>query len=165
MALNGSFVLNGADYSPLTFPGVGTFMAFSGSGEHRNNIKSAHIAKHGPLPPGRYWIVDREQGGLYAQTKAATKDLFNRVFSGAQFSRTEWFALMRDDYVIDDWTWFRGVERGLFRLHPGTISEGCITLHRNSDFALIRDRLMNTFLIDVPCRKNLKARGLIEVKA
>lgn len=163
MALNGTFILNGADYAPLHFPGVGTFMAFSGGGANRNNIRSAHIPRHGPLPPGKYWIVDREQGGIYARAKAATKDFYNYVFNGAQFGHWAWFALLRDDFVIDDITWFRGVERGLFRLHPGTVSEGCITLPRNADFALLRDRLTNTFLIDVPCRKNLKARGVIEV--
>mgnify|MGYP004717093105 CR=1 FL=1 len=30
MALNGKLLLNGADIAPLTFPGVGVFMVFSG---------------------------------------------------------------------------------------------------------------------------------------
>ena len=34
MALQGKFVINGADFSPLTFYGVGTFMAFSGNGDY-----------------------------------------------------------------------------------------------------------------------------------
>jgi len=30
MSLQGKFVINNADYSPLIFPGLGTFLAFSG---------------------------------------------------------------------------------------------------------------------------------------
>jgi hypothetical protein len=29
----------------------------------------------------------------------------------------QWFALYRDDGLIDDWTWINGVNRGDFRLH------------------------------------------------
>ncbi|QGY32623.1 tlde1 domain-containing protein [Pantoea cypripedii] len=60
--------------------------------------------------------------------------------------------------------WINGIQRGNFRLHPGMISQGCITLERNSDFAMIRNRLLHTPLTDVPCTRNLKARGFIEVK-
>nr|WP_015056327.1 DUF2778 domain-containing protein [Erwinia amylovora]CBX82652.1 conserved hypothetical protein [Erwinia amylovora ATCC BAA-2158] len=165
MALHGSFVLNGADYSPLTFPGVGTFMAFSGSGTNRNRASCAHIPTVGPLPTGKYWIVDRSQGGLFSQGLSASKDLFNKIFRDAQFGHSDWFALWRDDLSIDDWTWINSVKRGNFRLHPGTISEGCVTLRRNSDFALLRNMLLRTPLVDVPCMKNLKARGYIEVSS
>lgn len=33
MALQGRFILDDAEYSPLVFPGVGTFLAFSGNGQ------------------------------------------------------------------------------------------------------------------------------------
>ncbi|TPG59364.1 hypothetical protein [Ewingella americana] len=36
MALQGKFVINDADYSPLSFPGVEIFLAFSGDGVYRN---------------------------------------------------------------------------------------------------------------------------------
>ncbi|XXD07578.1 hypothetical protein ACMYSN_15655 [Klebsiella sp. R445] len=36
MALYGKMLLNGADIAPLSFPGVGTFMAFSGNGAYKN---------------------------------------------------------------------------------------------------------------------------------
>lgn len=36
MALQGKFVINDADFSPLSIFGVGTFMAFSGNGAYRN---------------------------------------------------------------------------------------------------------------------------------
>lgn len=31
MSLQGKFVINNADYSPLIFPGLGNFLAFSGN--------------------------------------------------------------------------------------------------------------------------------------
>ncbi len=65
MALHGTFVLNGADYAPLTFSGIGTFMAFSGSGSNRNQAGCTNVPTVGPLPVGKYWIVDREQGGIF----------------------------------------------------------------------------------------------------
>lgn len=104
MALNGTLILNGADYVPFNLYGVGVFMAFSGKGVYMNN------AACGAIPD-------------------------------------------------------RGVKRGLFRLHPGRISEGCITLVHNADHALIRDALMQTTPMPVSCMKSLMARGWIEVIA
>lgn len=37
MALNGKMLLNGADIAPLEFPGVGTFMAFTGNGAYKKS--------------------------------------------------------------------------------------------------------------------------------
>ena len=79
--------------------------------------------------------------------------------------KSDWFALWRDDRGIDDETWVEGVKRGNFRLHPGTVSEGCITIAHNSDFAMIRNALMNTSLVQVPCMRSLMARGWVEVVA
>lgn len=63
MALHGKFVINDMYYSPLSFPGVGTFLAFSGNGAYRNRGACAMIPKEGPVPAGKYWIVDRPEGG------------------------------------------------------------------------------------------------------
>lgn len=165
MALHGKFVLNDADYSPFTLYGVGTFFAFSGNGIYRNRGACSSVLKNGPLPTGRYWIVERGSGGFFSGLKANAQDTWNRVWNGATFGRDEWFALYRDEWGIDDGTWINNVHRGLFRLHPGHISEGCITIPHNSDYALIRNALMRTQPIHVPCMKMLKARGVIEVLA
>ncbi len=166
MALQGKFIINDADYSPLMIYGVGTFMAFSGGGAYRNRGGCAMIPNEGPIPPGKYWVVDRpDGGGIGSKAIAIGKDTFNKVFKGAEFTRFEWFALYRDDRGIDDGTWIRNVWRGHFRLHPGTISEGCITLPHNSDFALLRNALLRTQKIRVPCMKSLMAYGSIEVIA
>ena len=90
---------------------------------------------------------------------------WNKIRSGAEFGRDEWFALYKDDWGIDDYTWVEGVKRGNFRLHPGTLSEGCITLPHDSDFAMLRNALLRTQQIDVPCIRKLKAYGSIEVIA
>lgn len=119
----------------------------------------------GPVPAGKYWIVDRPEGGLRSQFNAGTRDIYNHVVRGAKFRHNEWFALWRDDWGIDDYTWIADVERGNFRLHPGTLSEGCITLPHDSDFAMLRNALLRTQQVDVPCMRKLKAYGTIEVIA
>lgn len=119
----------------------------------------------GPVPAGKYWIVDRPEGGLRSQVNAGIRDLYNHVVNGATFRHNEWFALWRDDWGIDDYTWIEGVKRGNFRLHPGTLSEGCITLPHDSDFAMLRNALLRTQRVDVPCTSKLKAYGTIEVIA
>lgn len=165
MALQGKVILNGADYAPFNLYGVGLFMAFSGNGVYRNKGACSAVKGDGPLPPGKYWIVDRGAGGFFSGLKAKGQDTWNKVRHGAEFGRDGWFALYKDDWGIDDGTWINGVHRELFRLHPGTLSEGCITIAHNSDFAKIRNALMNTSLIQVPCMRSLMARGWVEVVA
>ncbi|HCI6200261.1 TPA: DUF2778 domain-containing protein [Klebsiella variicola subsp. variicola] len=108
-------------------------------------------------------IVTRN--GLRAQVNAEEQDIYNCVVKSVSFRHSEWFALWRDDWGIDDYTWIEGVKRGNFRLHPGTLSEGCITLPHDSDFAMLRNALLRTQQIDVPCIRKLKAYGSIEVIA
>lgn len=59
MALHGKLVLNGADYAPFNLYGVSVFMAFSGNGIYRNKGACGAVKGDGPLPPGKYWIVER----------------------------------------------------------------------------------------------------------
>lgn len=163
MALHGKFLLNGADYAPFNLYGVGVFMAFSGNGIYRNHGGCRAVPFNGPIPPGKYWIVERGEGGFISRKIAGAKDLLNKIKDGAQFGHSDWFALYRDDLGIDDGTWVDGVHRGLFRLHPGTISKGCITIAHDSDYAMIRNALLRTAPIQVPCMRSLMARGWIEV--
>ncbi|HHW3939851.1 TPA: DUF2778 domain-containing protein, partial [Raoultella planticola] len=41
----------------------------------------------------------------------------------------------------------------------------CITLPHDSDFAMLRNALLRTQRVDVPCMSKLKAYGTIEVIA
>lgn len=165
MALHGKMILNGADYAPFNLYGVGVFMAHSGLGAYRNNANCMAIPYAGPTPPGKYWIIDRKEGSWLSQKREEIHDGFNKIIGRRAFGKTDWFALWCDDWDIDDYTWIDGVKRGNFRLHPGTVSKGCITIAHDSDYAMIHNALMNTSLIQVPCRRSLMARGWVEVIA
>ncbi|WP_166362573.1 DUF2778 domain-containing protein [Pseudomonas akapageensis] len=156
MALQGKFVVNNEEFSPLVIFGVGSFMAFSGQGAYRNQSGCGYIRGNGPIPAGRYWVVDRPVGGIRSQALAWVYDF------AAGSNRSEWFALYRDDGMIDDYTWVSGVNRGNFRLHPGTISEGCITLSQYSDFQSVRNASLRTSTVLVR-NTGLRAYAMIEV--
>ncbi|MDY0971762.1 DUF2778 domain-containing protein [Siccibacter turicensis] len=165
MALQGKFIINNADYSPLTFYGIGTFLAFSGNGIYRNRSGCKALPDEGPIPPGKYWILDRKKNDFWHSIIPGIKDWYSDAFKDAQFTHDDWFSLYRDDGGIDDSTWIDGVPRSSFRLHPGTISKGCITVVHNSDYAIIRNALLRTQRVPVPCMRNLSAYGYIEVIA
>ncbi|WP_413184039.1 DUF2778 domain-containing protein [Paraburkholderia sacchari] len=164
MAYHGKFLVNNALLSPLTIFGVGTFNAYSGNGIYRNRGGCTAIPENGPLPAGKYWIVDRPSGGIRSQVITEFKDTFNAI-KGRPSYHSEWFALYRDDGRIDDATWINGVERGQFRLHPmggDGLSLGCITLPSRVDFLRIRNALLHT--TKIPARNSgLNAYGSIEV--
>ncbi|WP_368542119.1 DUF2778 domain-containing protein [Enterobacter soli] len=165
MALHGKLILNGADYAPFNLYGVGVFMAHSGRGVHRNNGVCGAIPDSGPLPVGKYWIVDRLESNSLYQIALEIRDAVSSVTRRRQFGKSDWFALWRDDGLIDDYMWIEGLRRGNFRLHPGQASKGCITIAHNSDYAQIRNALINTPLIQVPHKKCFFARGWVEVVA
>ncbi|EOW6672402.1 DUF2778 domain-containing protein [Cronobacter dublinensis] len=165
MALFGKFTINNADFSPLLIYGVGTFMAFSGDSTYRNRGGCVALPDKGPLPPGRYLIVDRPQGGAGSRIRTQVIDAWNSV-AGVPSVHTQWFALYRADGLLDDYTWINEVKRGNFRLHPvggQGLSLGCITLQHSSDFALIRDALLATN--KVVMGKGILTYGEIEVVA
>jgi hypothetical protein len=164
MAYFGKFLVNNEPLSPLTIFGLGTFNAYSGNEQYRNRGGCTAIPDNGPIPAGKYWIVDRPTGGIGSQAFAWAKDEWNTAF-GHSSNHREWFALYRDDRVIDDVTWVNGVKRGQFRLHPAGghgLSLGCITLPSYSDFTKIRRALLHTTTI--PARNSgLRSYGNIEV--
>ncbi|NML30045.1 DUF2778 domain-containing protein [Paraburkholderia antibiotica] len=164
MAYTGKFLVNNTPLSPLTINGIGTFNAFSGDHQYRNRGGCTMVPNDGPIPAGKYWIVDRPTGGAGSQAYAWAKDTYNSMF-GKPSNHREWFALYRDDGAIDDWTWINGVKRGQFRLHPAGgqgISLGCITLPSHTDFMRIRNSLLHT--VTIPARHSgLQAYGTIEV--
>lgn len=83
-----------------------SFPAFSGLGKSANKRQFVCLKGAGPIPPGGYYIVAREPGGLLGPLR----DLFN--------VRSEWFALYADDGKVDDEMLCNEVKRGSFRLHP-----------------------------------------------
>jgi hypothetical protein len=164
MAVTGKFIVDNAWLSPLTINGIGTFHAYSGNDQYRNRGGCTAVPENGPIPAGKYWIIDRPTGGIRSIAVARIKDEWNTFF-GHPSNHREWFALYRDDAKIDDVTWVNGVKRGQFRLHPAGghgVSLGCITLPSRVDFLRIRNALLNTMTIPAGI-SGLNAYGTIEV--
>lgn len=138
MAIHCTFVLNGKPMSALTCPGVGVFPAFSGDGALRNQPSRVNVKDVGPLPPGRYFIVDRPSGGRLGGAQQSVRDF---VFGT---DHSTWFALFRDDGTHNDITWIERVQRGAFRIHPvgpANSSQGCVTLAHAKDFSRLSAKL------------------------
>jgi hypothetical protein len=130
------------------------FAAFSGLTQHRNRWSSACIPEAGPIPPGEYYILDRQSGGLIGPLK----DMFT--------GRDQWFALYAVDKKIDDEVLCMKVKRGLFRLHPKRVfgrSEGCIVIDKEPDFLLLRRIIKNASKFQIP-GTSIEAYGRVVVR-
>lgn len=90
------------------------------------------------------------------------KDTINSFYTDRTLPHNQWFALFRDDGLVDDYTWVHNVQRGEFRLHPGTLSQGCITLVHVTDFIVLRNALLRTQTVAIP-NAGLRAFGSVEV--
>ena len=123
--------------------------AFSGGGKHINNPNSQDVPNLGPIPKGSYYIVDRPKGGTLGFIRG--------------FRKRNWFALFANDRFVDDHTSVNGVVRSNIRLHPGTISEGCVTCIHERNFNNIRQRLLNSGTNLIPGR-NIPYYGTLTVK-
>ncbi|WKB52593.1 DUF2778 domain-containing protein [Eleftheria terrae] len=148
-----SFELNNQPMSAFKI-GAMSFPAFSGLGSSANQRALVCNKGTGAIPPGTYYIFDRETGG----TLGAIRNLFS--------DRREWFALYAADGKIDDETFCNEVARGNFRLHPkGPLgrSEGCITLNELTHFQQLRAILRSVAPEAVPGTQ-LKAYGRVVVK-
>lgn len=150
--LSCSFTLNGKPLSKLRI-GAKSFDAFSGMGVYVNQRQHACIPGRGPIPPGSYYIIDRESGGLLGPLR----NLFN--------DRSEWLALYADDGSVDDVVKCNDIARGNFRMHPKGplgISEGCITIEKPIEFNLVRSLIRSEKLQPIP-GSSLKAYAKVLV--
>lgn len=147
-----SFELNNQPMSALSVS-LMSFPAFSGLGSHVNQRASACIPDFGPIPPGTYYILDRQSGGFLGP-------LWDRV-RGSK----DWFALYANDGRINDFTFCNHVERGHFRLHPKVglgISKGCITIASQAHFNQLRSILKS--VKPVPVAGGIQAYGKVLVR-
>ncbi|MCF6325258.1 MAG: DUF2778 domain-containing protein [Gammaproteobacteria bacterium] len=147
------FELNGKPMSTF-WCGAASFPAFSGLEEQVNQRLFACAANSGPIPPGTYYIFDRQSGGLLG----SFRDMFN--------DHSNWFALHAIDGKIDDETYCNKVKRGAFRLHPKGdlgISQGCITIDSKADYQFLRGILKNSKQKPVP-GSELLAYGKVTVR-
>ena len=136
-----TYVLNGEPLSRLVCDGV-AYDAFSGdvAGNYVNDKRYQHVPKLGPLPLGKYYILDRESGGWLGWLKQPINDL------AVGTNRSEWLSLYRDDGIIDDQTSINNIQRGAFRIHPAgprRISQSCVTLTSQAAFDELRRSIKN----------------------
>ena len=149
-----SFELNNKPMSAFKI-GATSFPAFSGLRAHANRRVSICLAGFGPIPPGTYYIFDRQSGGVLG----AFRDMFN--------DHSDWFSLYAIDGKIDDETYCNKVKRGSFRLHPKGaegISQGCITIENRTDYHRLRAMLKGATPVAVPGGSSLKAYGKVVVR-
>ena len=142
------FELNG---QPLSYFQCGAtyFPAFSGLGSYVNKREAMCLPDWGPIPPGTYYIFDRETGGWLGALWEQIKD------------KKDWFGLYAIDGKIDDETYCNKVRRGEFRLHHGSASKGCITIVNSSDFQSLRTMLKGKTPSSVPGSKLLAYGKLV----
>lgn len=122
------FTLNDQPMSSLQL-GATVVPAYSGLGKYVNRRAYACSPGMGPIPPGAYYILDRQSGGRLNSIRS----FFH--------NKDSWFALYAVDGRVDDETFCDGIERGNFRLHPRGFtgrSEGCVVIDRVSDFQRLR---------------------------
>lgn len=154
-----TYVLNGEPLSRLVCDGV-SYDAFSGNASsYVNDVRYQNVPKLGPLPLGKYYILDRESGGYMGRIRQPVSDLI------AETDRSEWLSLYRDDGIIDDQTSINNIQRSAFRIHPigpKGISEGCITLFSPLAFESLRHYIRNRQGETLPGRK-IKYYGIVEV--
>ena len=150
---NCTYELNGQETSFLKC-GATSFAAFSGNKGHRNKRLSACIAGKGPIPVGKYYIIDRQSGGLLGPIR----DLFS--------GKDEWVAFYAIDKKIDDVVMCDKIKRGQFRIHPKgpmAISDGCIVINKQSDFNYFKTILKNSKKEKIP-GANIETYGVLTVK-
>lgn len=134
--------------------------AFSGKPHYVNNPANTAIKNAGPIPKGRYYIIGRQSGGRLGWLWDWAKDKASHV------QHDQWFALYRNDGVIDDYTFVHGVRRGNFRLHPDGrfgISEGCIAIQSPERFDQLRAYLMAQDAKAIP-GTNIRYFGTVDVR-
>jgi hypothetical protein len=160
MPVQCTFRLNKQQTSTLSCSGFGEVTAYSGQEDGRDNPTATSIIDVGPIPPGKYYLLDRQSGGrlgwfhdIVSQYNVFTTD------------RSKWFMLWNER--TGDTTFINGVRRGEFRLHPEgprRFSQGCITLPSQHEFDRL-ERYIRSRPADVPVPGTTsKAYGIVEVK-
>jgi Protein of unknown function (DUF2778) len=157
LMLQCTFKLNNKPMSELKIGAV-SFPAFSGKEDYLNKASLTCTPGYGALPVGRYYIFDRQSGGILGPLKEWLDMNGNH--------KREWYSLYAIDGDIDDDQVICGnIVRGQFRLHPkGRMgrSEGCITIDRPTDWHRIRSIFTDTPKVPVP-GSQLKAYGELTV--
>jgi hypothetical protein len=135
-----TYDLNGKPSSQLVCDGV-TYEAFSGNmAAYVNKARYQDVPNNGPLPLGRYYLLDRATGGRLGWFYQSLEKRFSNI------DHSEWFSLYRDDDQVDDQTTINNIRRGEFRIHPVgplRISKGCVTLTSHIAFDELKRYVRN----------------------
>ena len=115
-----------------------TSRVFSGNGDGKNNPDNAGNKDNGPIPPGKYYVIKRQSGGIRSQFEDWTYKMWN------DNDKTQWLAFIAIDGVLDDQKEINGVFRSSFRMHYGTRSLGCITFLDKDVFEKVREFILET---------------------
>ncbi|HTH61615.1 MAG TPA: DUF2778 domain-containing protein [Paraburkholderia sp.] len=151
---------NGKTTSRLFCSGFGSVEAFSGTGPGRNNPRATAMANIGPLPSGRYYLVDRQSGGRLGW-------LWDWLGTSLHVTtdHSKWFMLWHER--TGDSAFVEGIRRGSFRLHPAgpqNLSKGCITVVSPAQFDLLQ-RYIRSRVPDKPVPgQTFNAYGTVDVQ-
>ena len=115
-----------------------TSRVFSGNGDGKNNPDNVGNKDNGPIPPGKYYVIKRQSGGIRSQIEDWTYKLWN------DNDKTQWLAFIAIDDALDDQKEINGVFRSSFRMHYGTRSLGCITFLDKEVFEKAREFILET---------------------
>jgi hypothetical protein len=134
-------------------------LAYSGHGKDVNNPKFVTEVGIGAIPPGTYYIVDRQSGGMFGWLRDETNPMIGST------DRRKWFMLWNP--YTGDTTMIHGIKRGNFRLHPDGplhLSDGCITISHPAEFERLQHYLRRSEP-DMPVPgSDMKAYGRIDVR-
>ena len=111
---------------------------FSGNGAGKNNPDNVGNKDNGPIPPGKYYVIKRQSGGIRSQIEDWTYKLWN------DNDKTQWLTFIAIDDALDDQKEINGVFRSSFRMHYGTRSLGCITFLDKEVFEKAREFILET---------------------
>ena len=115
-----------------------TSRVFSGNGDGKNNPDNVGNKDNGPIPPGKYYVIKRQSGGIRSRIEDWTYKLWN------DNDKTQWLAFIAIDDALDDQKEINGVFRSSFRMHYGTRSLGCITFLDKEVFEKAREFILET---------------------
>jgi hypothetical protein len=154
-----TFALNKKTTSALVCSGFGAVEAYSGHGKGRDNPDDVADQDVGALPPGTYYLIDRQSGGRFGWLH----DFQARYFGSTD--RQRWFMLWNSRG--GDVTMIGGIKRGAFRLHPEGplhLSDGCITVKSGALFDRLQSYIRSNPPDMVVPGTSLKAYGTVQVR-
>ena len=135
---SGTMSVTSTEGGSATYTGI-----FSGSGTHMNNPNSGHVPFSGPTPPGVYnlgYPISAAETHPNSSGDLMWIPIINRTTGN-------------DRVFVTDPTTGKTVERNAMFVHPGSVSQGCVTFPNkgnepgeigSTDFSNFKDMLMNT---------------------